>query len=147
MENNLMREGNHYKEQPLEKHQRPFRIRKSLRELVHKPRIPRSQHNSAVLPSLPPHDPKEEEYAYDVLYECQRGSLTVGYSSKTLLQFDPNPWCDVNMRFTPMNIENYQLPDPTWEWSSKDWMIDMTEDVDEAGWQYALKFHGATWKL
>ena len=60
-------------EQPLEKQQRPFRIRKSLRELVHKPRIPRSQHNSAVLPSLPPHDPKEEEYAYDVLYECQRG--------------------------------------------------------------------------
>lgn len=24
-------------------------------------------------------------------------------------------------------------------------MIDMTEDVDEAGWQYALKFHGASW--
>lgn len=24
-------------------------------------------------------------------------------------------------------------------------MIDMTEDVDEAGWQYALKFHGADW--
>lgn len=24
-------------------------------------------------------------------------------------------------------------------------MIDMTEDVDEAGWQYALKFHGAVW--
>jgi hypothetical protein len=44
-----------------------------------------------------------------------------------------------------MNIENYQLPDPTWEWVSKDWMIDMTEDVDEAGWQYALKFHGAVW--
>lgn len=44
-----------------------------------------------------------------------------------------------------MNIENYQLPDPTWQWVSKDWMIDMTEDVDEAGWQYALKFHGAVW--
>lgn len=44
-----------------------------------------------------------------------------------------------------MNIENYQLPDPTWEWVSKNWMIDMTEDVDEAGWQYALKFHGAVW--
>lgn len=24
-------------------------------------------------------------------------------------------------------------------------MIDMTGDVDEAGWQYALKFHGADW--
>lgn len=44
-----------------------------------------------------------------------------------------------------MDIENYQLPDPTWEWVSKEWMIDMTGDVDEAGWQYALKFHGAVW--
>lgn len=51
----------------------------------------------------------------------------------------------IKKRFTPMNIENYQLPDPTWQWVSKDWMIDMTEDVDEAGWQYALKFHGAVW--
>ncbi|KAI9487627.1 MAG: hypothetical protein EXX96DRAFT_554003 [Benjaminiella poitrasii] len=24
-------------------------------------------------------------------------------------------------------------------------MIDMTGDVDEAGWQYSLKFHGAVW--
>ncbi|CAO3643888.1 unnamed protein product [Mucor hiemalis] len=126
-------------------HQRPFKIRKSLRELVHKPRIPKSQRFSITLPPLPPHDPKTDEYAYNVLYECQRGSLAVGYSSKTLLQFDPNPWCDADMRFTPMDIENYQLPDPTWEWISKDWMIDMTEDVDEAGWQYALKFHGASW--
>lgn len=44
-----------------------------------------------------------------------------------------------------MDVENYQLPDPTWEWVSKEWMIDMTGDVDEAGWQYALKFHGAVW--
>ncbi|KAG0175083.1 hypothetical protein DFQ29_007244 [Apophysomyces sp. BC1021] len=28
---------------------------------------------------------------------------------------------------------------------SKEWMVDMTEDVDESGWQYALKFHGAVW--
>lgn len=24
-------------------------------------------------------------------------------------------------------------------------MVDMTEDVDEAGWQYSVKFHGAVW--
>ncbi|KAL9540222.1 hypothetical protein PS6_010864 [Mucor atramentarius] len=123
-------------EHDYDKHQRPFRIRKSLRELVHKPRISKSSNSCALsLPPLPYHDHKCEEYAYDVLFECQRG----------LLQFDPNPWCDADMRFTPMNIENYQLPDPTWQWVSKDWMIDMTEDVDEAGWQYALKFHGAVW--
>jgi hypothetical protein len=24
-------------------------------------------------------------------------------------------------------------------------MVDMTDDVDEAGWQYSVKFHGAVW--
>ncbi|KAI8987522.1 hypothetical protein BDF20DRAFT_813531 [Mycotypha africana] len=89
--------------------ERPFRIRKSLRELMHKPKhyIRNSLRNASVkLPPLPAHDPHEEEFAYDVLYECERG----------LLQFDPNPWCDANMSFTPMDIKNYQLPDPTWEW-------------------------------
>lgn len=45
-----------------------------------------------------------------------------------------------------MDISNYQLPDPMWEWVSENWMIDMTEDVDEAGWQYAFNFHGAVWR-
>ncbi|KAI9355881.1 hypothetical protein BD770DRAFT_323697 [Pilaira anomala] len=115
--------------------QRSYRIKKTLRELVQKPKQQKTHRHRITLPPLPPHDLSKEEFAYDVLYECQRG----------LLQFDPNPWCDANMKFTPMNTENYQLPDPLWEWSSKDWMIDMTEDVDEAGWQYALKFHGAVW--
>ncbi|CAO3683300.1 unnamed protein product [Rhizopus stolonifer] len=67
------------------------------------------------------------------------------FNNHSLLQFDPNPWCDADMKFTPMNTGNYQLPDPTWQWVSKDWMIDMTDDVDEVGWQYSLKFHGADW--
>ncbi|KAI9487626.1 MAG: hypothetical protein EXX96DRAFT_473404 [Benjaminiella poitrasii] len=96
-------------ESQYEKQQRPFRIRKSLRELVHKPRIQKLQKNAVALPPLPIHDSEDVEYAYDVLYECQRG----------LLQFDPNPWCDADMRFTPMNIDTYQLPDPTWEWVRK----------------------------
>ncbi|KAI8875377.1 hypothetical protein K501DRAFT_170622 [Backusella circina FSU 941] len=94
---------------PIEKtnsSQRPFHIRKSLRDLLHKPHQLKTRQYSLQLPSLPLHDAKTEEYVYDILYECQRG----------LLQFDPNPWCDADMRFTPMNIENYQLPDPTWEW-------------------------------
>ncbi|GAA5815372.1 hypothetical protein MFLAVUS_008880 [Mucor flavus] len=125
--------------------QKAYRIKKSLRELVQKPR-PKQRKFSITLPPLPHNDHIKEELAYDVLYECQRGSLLVGYSSKTLLQFDPNPWCDGNMSFTPMDISNYQLPDPMWEWVSENWMIDMTEDVDEAGWQYAFNFHGAVWR-
>lgn len=60
--------------------QRPFRIRKSLKELVHKQRsIPKSsslKSNSKehlTLPPLPHHDTKCDEFAYDVLHECQRG--------------------------------------------------------------------------
>ncbi|KAI9317884.1 hypothetical protein BX666DRAFT_1932415 [Dichotomocladium elegans] len=78
------------------------------------------------------------------IYDLYR-SWTVGYSSKTLLQFDPSPWCDANMQYTPMDPKIYQLPDPAWQWVSKEWMVDMSGDVDEAGWQYALKFHGAVW--
>ncbi|KAI8343639.1 hypothetical protein BC941DRAFT_411921 [Chlamydoabsidia padenii] len=128
--------------------QRSFHIRKSLKELAHRPRINHRQKHSQIdlpLPSLPSHLSAKDNYVYDVLYECQRGSWLVGYSSKTLLQFDPNPWCDVHMRYTPMNPTTYQLPDPTWEWVSKEWMVDMTDDVDEAGWQYSIKFHGAVW--
>ncbi|KAL1934714.1 hypothetical protein VTP01DRAFT_6896 [Rhizomucor pusillus] len=127
--------------------QRPFRIRKSLRELIHRPKLRKQQKDlSLPLPSLPDgSNSAHDEYVYDILYECQRGSWIVGYSSKTLLQFDPDPWCDANMQFTPMDPSTYQLPDPSWEWVSKEWMVDMSGDVDESGWQYALKFHGAVW--
>ncbi|OAD73863.1 hypothetical protein PHYBLDRAFT_181393 [Phycomyces blakesleeanus NRRL 1555(-)] len=128
-----------------ENHQRAFHVKKPLKDFIHKPKQHPNSGPSLPLPSLPSHDRTKEEYVYDVLYECQRGSWIVGFSSKTLLQFDPDPWCDKDMRFTPMNIKTYQLPDPTWEWVHKQWMVDMTEDVDEAGWQYALKFHGASW--
>ncbi|KAL0083716.1 hypothetical protein J3Q64DRAFT_1679675 [Phycomyces blakesleeanus] len=142
-----------------ENHQRAFHVKKPLKDFIHKPKQHPNSGPSLPLPSLPSHDRTKEEYVYDVLYECQRGSWIVGFSSKTLLQFDPDPWCDKDMRFTPMNIKTYQLPDPTWEWVKKiqkrifrlhmyvhnlndanglfvgqvhkQWMVDMTEDVDE----------------
>ncbi|KAJ2963729.1 hypothetical protein NQZ79_g1267 [Umbelopsis isabellina] len=87
----------------------------------------------------------DDEYEYDVLYECQRGSFTFGYSSKSLLNFDPSPWCDRNMKYTPMNIQTFSLPNPLWQWVNKDWLADMTGDVDEAGWEYAFSFRGSAW--
>ncbi|KAM3580851.1 hypothetical protein VKS41_006908 [Umbelopsis sp. WA50703] len=87
----------------------------------------------------------DDEYEYDVLYECQRGSFSFGYSSKSLLQFDPSPWCDRSMKYTPMDIHTYALPNPLWQWVNKDWLADMTGDVDEAGWEYAFSFRGAVW--
>ncbi|KAI7851185.1 hypothetical protein BDC45DRAFT_227646 [Circinella umbellata] len=112
--------------------QRPFRVSKSFRELLRKPRQQKHQHNLTLpLPSLPDDAGSPNDYIYDILYECQRGSWMVGYSSKTLLQFDANPWCDANMEYTPMDTKTYQLPDPTWQWVSKEWMVDMSGDVDE----------------
>jgi hypothetical protein len=72
-----------------------------------------------------------------------------------------------------MDIHTYALPNPMWQWVSdhpklqnsllvvvqiaiqsinifvyqvnKDWLADMTGDVDESGWEYAFQFHGSTW--
>ncbi|KAJ2484649.1 hypothetical protein EV174_002272 [Coemansia sp. RSA 2320] len=59
---------------------------------------------------------------------------------------DPPPWCDARMELTLPNVHSFQLPDPSWQWVSPRWLIDMTQDVDEDGWQYASRFSAsATW--
>ncbi|KAI8986003.1 hypothetical protein BDB01DRAFT_720901 [Pilobolus umbonatus] len=87
--------------------QRPLKLRRSLRDILHRQSRHKEDALNPPLPHLPFQDIDDtKEYVFDVLFECQRG----------LLQFDPNPWCDRNMRFTPMNIEDFQLPDPSWQW-------------------------------
>ncbi|KAJ2825819.1 hypothetical protein GGI24_003063, partial [Coemansia furcata] len=56
---------------------------------------------------------------------------------------DPPPWCDAQMTLTLPNVHSFQLPDPSWQWVSPRWLIDMTRDVDDDGWQYAARFSGA----
>ncbi|CAD6890997.1 unnamed protein product [Tilletia controversa] len=87
--------------------------------------------------------PDQDRYEYDVLYENQRGVLWFGtpkFSPSTLLQWDPSPWSDIDHRNSPYNIVTAQLPDDSWEWVYPEWMIDMTGDTDEGGWQYAGSF-------
>ncbi|KAL9936358.1 hypothetical protein V8E36_004426 [Tilletia maclaganii] len=89
-----------------------------------------------------PQDP-DSRYEYDVLYENQRGVLWFGvpkFSPSTLLQWDPSPWTDIDHRDSPYNIVTAQLPDDSWEWVYPEWLIDMTGDTDESGWQYAGSF-------
>ncbi|KKY18174.1 putative peroxin pex23-like-penicillium chrysogenum [Phaeomoniella chlamydospora] len=85
----------------------------------------------------------KEVSEFDILYENQRGSFMCGiplYSHSSLLNFDPSPWVTRDLKDSPVNITNAQVPDPTWEWAWKTWYVDMTGDVDEEGWQYSFSF-------
>lgn len=79
----------------------------------------------------------------DVLYENQRGSFFFGiplYSHKSLLNLDPAPWVGYDLKDSPVDITNAQVPDPSWEWAWKTWYVDMSGDVDEEGWEYSFSF-------
>ncbi|EEQ87941.1 meiotically up-regulated 65 protein [Blastomyces dermatitidis ER-3] len=89
------------------------------------------------------HPGASEKSAIDVLYENQRGWWFFGiplYSAKSLLNLDPSAWLTRNFEVSPVNITNAQVPDPSWEWAWDTWYIDMSYDVDEAGWQYSFSF-------
>ncbi|KAK3812166.1 MAG: hypothetical protein J3Q66DRAFT_349576 [Benniella sp.] len=96
-----------------------------------------------------PEDPEPEgNFVYDFLYQHQRGVFILGapkFSSKSLLPIDPDEWTDQNFNTSAMNTTDYALPDPSWEWVHKSWLVDMTGDVDEDGWEYAMTFHGSAW--
>ncbi|OAP58798.1 hypothetical protein AYL99_06095 [Fonsecaea erecta] len=90
---------------------------------------------------------KHETHAIDILYENQRGWFFCGiplYSHSSLLPPDPSPWSNKDMKDSPVNITNAQVPDPTWEWAWNSWYVDMSHDVDEQGWQYSFAF-GRNW--
>ena len=81
----------------------------------------------------------------DILYENQRGVFFFGiprYSSSGLLPSDPRPWLNAQLRTSPVDIRNAQVPDPSWEWAWKSWYVDMSRDVDEEGWEYSFQFKG-----
>ncbi|KAG0293987.1 hypothetical protein BGZ98_001946 [Dissophora globulifera] len=96
-----------------------------------------------------PADPEPEgDFVYDFLYQHQRGAFFLGtpkFSSKSLLPVDPDEWTDQNFATSAMDTTDYVVPDPSWEWVHKSWLVDMTGDVDEDGWEYAIAFHGSPW--
>lgn len=95
------------------------------------------------------HKNEKAEYVIDILYENQRGLFWCGiplYSHKSLLNFDPSAWQTALFKDSPVNITNAQVPDPSWEWTWKSWYVDMSQDVDEEGWQYSFAFtRGFAW--
>lgn len=100
--------------------------------------------NRVVLSPLPPD--AEPEFVYDLLHENQRGIVLFGvskrFSSNVLFLTDPAPWTDAHGINTALNTSTFQLPDSSWEWVHPTWMVDMTGDTDEDGWQYSGSFTG-----
>ncbi|KAL4892115.1 hypothetical protein BDV59DRAFT_193964 [Aspergillus ambiguus] len=84
----------------------------------------------------------------DILYENQRGWFFFGiplYSHRSLLNLDPSAWVTGDLRDSPVDITNAQLPDPSWEWAWMSWYVDMSGDVDDQGWQYSFSFSSTAW--
>lgn len=89
---------------------------------------------------------QQDKLVYDVLYENQRGLVLFGvtrmFSASTLLVGDPSPWTDCKGANTALTPATMQVPDPSWEWVFPAWLVDMTSDTDEDGWQYSGNFTG-----
>ncbi|CZR59736.1 uncharacterized protein PAC_09630 [Phialocephala subalpina] len=97
---------------------------------------------------------KEPKSAIDVLYENQRGGFLCGmalFSAKALGNLDPSPWTNIVHKTSPTDTSNAQVPDPSWEWAWKEWIINRENDVDSDGWEYSFAFskkfswHGPKW--
>jgi hypothetical protein len=97
---------------------------------------------------------EEHESVIDILYENERGGFLCGiplFSKKALGGLDHPPWTNVAHKPSATDITNAQVPDPSWEWSWKEWSINHDEQVDEDGWEYAFAYgkafswHGPSW--
>ncbi|KAL1761925.1 hypothetical protein FB107DRAFT_200137 [Schizophyllum commune] len=99
-------------------------------------------------------DEYQDKFQWAVLYENQRGFTFFSipyYSSMGLLPFDPAPFtapqfpATVPSSSAPVNtapkrgrvrsqgtlsFNEFPLPDGTWRWLSKKWMVDMSSDAD-----------------
>ncbi|KAM0792926.1 hypothetical protein ACM66B_002685 [Microbotryomycetes sp. NB124-2] len=92
---------------------------------------------------------EQERVVTDVLYEHQRGLVLFGlpqFSSAALFQVDPSPWTDHRLKNSPLSRHDFSLPTPFWHWVDREWMVDMSGDVDEQGWTYAVRFRSKYWR-
>ena len=98
--------------------------------------------------------PKTPESAIDILYENQRGGFLCGialFSAKALGVLDPPAWTNFAHKASPTNINNAQVPDPSWEWAWPEWRINQDDGTDPEGWEYSFAFskrlswHKARW--
>ncbi|CDO71571.1 hypothetical protein BN946_scf184911.g41 [Trametes cinnabarina] len=98
----------------------------------------------------------KDVYRWAILYENQRGAMvfsTPYYSALTLLPLDPPPFTVPTAEPSPrkkqptVTLEDYPLPDGSWKWVSRAWMIDMRGDgqVQYDGFEYSSSFRSRKW--
>ncbi|KAF9015166.1 hypothetical protein BDQ17DRAFT_1229141 [Cyathus striatus] len=98
----------------------------------------------------------KDHYEWAILYEHQRGMTIFSipyYSHMSLLPHDPSPFTLPNAsprrsKQPALTLANYPLPDGTWRWVSRCWMIDMRSDgeVQHDGFQYNWLFRKHHWR-
>ncbi|KAI0275062.1 hypothetical protein BC834DRAFT_965503 [Gloeopeniophorella convolvens] len=108
-------------------------------------------------------DPSDEDllvggdmYRWAIVYENQRGItvFSVAYYSRLgLLPHDPPPFtvpeADGRRDKQPqVTLEDYLLPDGTWRWVSRAWMVDMRSEgeVHYDGFEYNWVFRRHKWR-
>lgn len=117
---------------------------------------------------------EKDVYKWAVIYENQRGCVlmyyiivqnalqflfritifsTAYYSGLSLLPSDPPPFTvpsssPKRSKQPKVSLNEYPLPDGTWRWVSKSWMIDMRSDSGEVqhdGFEYNSRFRQNNW--
>jgi len=76
------------------------------------------------------------------------------YSHMTLLPLDPPPFTVPSTSSSSyadqptVSLDEYPLPDGTWRWASRAWMIDMRGDgqVQHDGFEYSWSFRSKKWR-
>ncbi|KAG5647995.1 hypothetical protein DXG03_007029 [Asterophora parasitica] len=100
-------------------------------------------------------DEYTDKYEWAIVYENQRGLTMFSvpyYSRLSLLPNDPPPFTipgvSGKLEQCSTTLADYPLPDGTWRWVSKCWMIDMRSDSGEVqhdGFEYNWMFRAHKW--
>lgn len=103
-------------------------------------------------------DENTDRYEWAVVYENQRGMTLFSipyYSALSLLPSDPSAFTLPNASHKrseqpPITLTTYPLPDGSWRWVSRAWMIDMRNSdsgvVQHDGFEYNWVFRRHNWR-
>lgn len=147
-----------HKPQPVDSSAEPDGSNKSIEQL---PPLEQTNDNTTIITldisgisDIP--DINKDEYRWAVVYENQRGLTILSspyYSHLSLLPIDPPQFTIPSDSFKRsrqpnISLSNYPLPDGTWRWVSRSWMIDMRTDSGEVqydGFEYNWFFRQKHW--